>query len=228
MHRFMAPVLLAAALAAPAMAEERHLSGFDQVHVSDRIRVEVTVGSEYRIEVTGADGARVRTRLDGDELRISDARRPWFGRTPDLDALVRVTTPDLEGVSASRGAELHASLADAPCIDFSVAAAMGAETTVEGMRCDDVDAAAAMGGIVRLAGACHTLDVSAAMGGEVRADHLQCEFVDASAAMGGDIRAFASQSYDASAAMGGAINVAGGAQSSDRSAAMGGSIDEEN
>lgn len=228
MHRFIAPALFAAMIAAPAAAEMRDLSGFDEIHASDRIRVEVTVGGAYSVEVTGADANRVRTRLDGDELRISDARRPWFGRTPELDALVRVTTPELEGVAASRGAELNANLSDAPCVGFSAAAAMGGAATVDGLRCEDVDASAAMGGIVRLAGACRSLDVSAAMGGMVRADGLECELVDASAAMGGEIRAFASQSYDASAAMGGAVNVGGGARSSDRSAVMGGSISESN
>jgi hypothetical protein len=224
MHRLIAPSLLFAALALPAAAEMRNLRGFDEIYASDRIRVDVSVGAEYSVEVTGADAERVRTRIENGQLRISDARRPWFGRTPQLDAHVRVTAPEVEGVAAARGAEVRANLAGGSCSSFSAAAAMGGEAVVESIQCDDVDASAAMGGVLRLEGACRMLDVSAAMGGEVRADRLQCELVDASAAMGGDIRAFASQSYDASAAMGGAINVAGGARVSDRSSVMGGSI----
>jgi hypothetical protein len=215
------------ALAVPAAAEPRAVSGFSEVHASDRIRVEVAIGPEYAVEVTGADADRVRTRLDGDELRITNARRPWFGGTPAIDAHVRVTLPRLDGVAASRGAELTATLAG-PCGDFSAAAAMGGVTEVDAVQCDLVDAAAAMGGVVRLAGACHTLDVSAAMGGEVQADRLECEVVDASAAMGGTVRAFASLSYDASAAMGGSVNVAGEASVSESSSVMGGSVTGRN
>jgi hypothetical protein len=229
MHRLIAPALLAAAIAAPAAAEMRQLTGFDAVHAADRLRVEVSIGSSHSVEVTGADAERVRTRVERGQLRISDSRRPWFGPSPVLDALVRVTVPDLEGVAAARGAELRADLSGAEsCTSLSAAAAMGGEAVVDSIRCDDVDASAAMGGVLRLSGACRMLDVSAAMGGEVRADTLECELVDASAAMGGDVRAFASQSYDASAAMGGAINVAGGARASDRSSVMGGSISDGN
>jgi hypothetical protein len=223
MHRLIAPGLLALALAGPAAAETRVLSGFNEVHASDRIQVEVSIGPEFAVEVTGPDAARVRTRVDGDELRITNARRPWFGGTPAIDAQVRVTLPELSGVAASRGGELTATLAG-PCRDFSAVAAMGGVTEVDAIECDVVDATAAMGGVVRLAGACRTLDVSAAMGGEVRADRLECELVDASAAMGGTVRAFASLSFDASAAMGGSVDVAGSARESERSAVMGGSV----
>jgi hypothetical protein len=223
MTRIFAPVLLALALAAPAAAETRDLSGFHQVSAQDRLTVEVTVGQGYSVEVTGADADRVRARLEGRTLRISDAHRSWFGRSRRLDAHVRVTTPSLEGVAAARGAELTATLAGA-CDDFSAAATMGGSARVQGARCDSMDASAAMGGELELAGACGSLSVSAAMGGLVRANELACATVNARAAMGGDIRANASQTYDASASMGGSVNVAGGATAGDTASAMGGSI----
>jgi hypothetical protein len=228
MKRLLAPALIALTLAVPgASAEVRNVSGFQHVNAADRLTVAVAIGDGYRVEVTGSDAERVRTRIDGDVLRIEDARRPWFGRSPRLDAHVRVTVPAIEGVAASRGAELVASIAGGSCNDFSVAAAMGGVARVEGAQCDDVDVAASMGGEVTIAGACQDLDASASMGGYVRAEDLQCATVDASAAMGGDIRAFASRSYDASAAMGGAINVAGGANASDTSSIMGGEISSD-
>ncbi len=223
MKRLFAPVLIAAALALPAAAEVRNHSGFRTVNASDRITVTVTQGDGYEVEVTGADAGRVRTRLDGRTLRIEDRNRPWFGGGRRLDAQVRVTAPRVEGVSASRGAELYASLAGG-CDAFSASAAMGGSARVNGAQCNDVSASASMGGEVRLEGACRGLDVSASMGGYVRAEELQCQSVNASASMGGDITAYATQTYDASAAMGAAINVAGGALANDTSAAMGGSI----
>lgn len=223
MKRILVGAVAAAALAGAAYAEIRNLSGFSEINVRDRIVVEAAVGERYSVDVAGPEADRVRTRVENGVLRISDGRRPWFGRSNRIDARVRITAPRLEGVAASRGAEITATLSG-ECDDFSVAAAMGGAARVSGAACDTVDAAAAMGGVVRIAGTCRVFDVSAAMGGEVRADELECRVVDASAAMGGSIRAFASQSYDASAAMGGAINVAGGASVSDTSAAMGGSI----
>lgn len=226
MLRLIAPILIVAALCAPAHAETRNLSGFRSVNAADRLTVAVAIGDDYAIEVTGRDASRVRTTVEDGELRIRDNDRPWFGPTPRLDAHVRVTLPRVEGVSASRGTELTAALAGGSCGDFSVAAAMGGSADVTGVQCSDVNVSAAMGGSVSIAGACRSLDVSAAMGGSVRADNLQCATVDASAAMGGDIDAFASQHYEASAAMGGDIDIAGGGEASDRNTVMGGSISD--
>ncbi len=113
MNRIVAPALLALALAVPAAAETRNLSGFSAVNASDRMTVEVAVGERYSVEVTGSDADRVRTRLDGNTLRITDARRPWWGGGHRLDARVRVTAPAINRVSASRGAELVAVLSGA-------------------------------------------------------------------------------------------------------------------
>jgi len=224
MNRLFAPALIAVALAAPAGAETRALSGFRAVDAEDRLTVSVSVGSEYAVEITGADASRIRTRVDGRTLYIEDSRRPLFGRSPRLDAAVRVTAPAIEGVAASRGAQLSANLAGAQCIDFSAAASMGGEANVTGAECDAVSSSASMGGEVRIAGACRAHAASASMGGYVRADELVCLTVNASASMGGDVRAHASQSYDASASMGGAINVAGEARARQTAASMGGAI----
>lgn len=227
MRRAIALSLLTAALATPVFAESRQVAGFSEVQAFDRLEVEVNMGERFAVEVVGSDADRVRTRVEGDELVISDARRPWFGDGPDLDALVRVTMPRVRGVASARGAELRATLSG-PCGDLAAVAAMGGSTRVDGLQCDSVDASAAMGGELRLAGACRVLDVAAAMGGVVNARDLQCEFVDASATMGGDVRAFASRSYDATAAMGGAVNVAGAGRRADTSAVMGGSVSSSN
>lgn len=222
MHRILIAAAALAALATPAMAEPRSLAGFDTVAASGRFRVEVAVGPEFQVRVDGPDAARIRTRVEGETLKIEPAHRPWFGN-PEYDASVHVTLPRLSGVAAARGATLVA-LAGGECSDFSAAAAMGAELRVSELHCTAVEAAAAMGANLRLAGACESLDVAAAMGAVVEAGALHCSTVDASAAMGGNVEAFAESHYDASAAMGGAINVAGGGQARDRSAAMGGSV----
>lgn len=225
MQRLAATLLLAAALAAPAAAETRDLSGFTAVSAEDRFDVEIVTGESYRVQVTGPDAHRVRTRLDGTKLRIRDANRPWFGEAPRLNAHIRITAPRVSSISASRGAEVEATL-NGDCDDLDVTAAMGGSLDVDGARCDAVSASAAMGGTLELAGACRALSVSASMGGVIHGESMQCQTVNASASMGGEVRAYASRSYDASAAMGGDINFAGDASSREVSTSLGGSVSD--
>lgn len=223
---FLAMLAFAGLFAGAAHAETRDLRGFSGVAASGRYTVDVVMGAEYSVEITGSDAARIRTRVQDGVLKIEPVNRPWFGPEPRYDVRVRVSTPSLESVAAARGARMNAVLSG-PCRDFSAAAAMGAELVAEGLQCETVDAAAAMGAEMTLSGSCGALDLSAAMGAEVRAEDLHCRTLDASAAMGADVHAYASQSYDASAAMGGSINVAGNPTVADRSSAMGGSITQD-
>jgi hypothetical protein len=191
-------------LASIASAETRNVSGFTGVSAADRIRVEVSVGPAYRVEVTGADARRVSTRVDDGTLRIRRTNRPVWGGTPPIDATVRVTMPAIDSLSSSMGADLNAT----------------------GVNTRDVSLAAAMGGELSVAGACTTLDASVSMGGVIKAERLQCRDADVSASMGGEARIYASHRFEVSASMGGAVNVAGEGHASDVSLSMGGTLDQ--
>ncbi|HYD87490.1 MAG TPA: DUF2807 domain-containing protein [Vitreimonas sp.] len=203
MKRLAVTAVLAMLMAGPAMAETRNHRGFDSVGAQDQIRVEITVGGEYAVDVSGRDAERVLTEVEGGTLKIRQRNRPWFG-SRHLDATVRISMPELESVAAARGAELTATGVDAQ--HFEIAAAMGAE--------------------VRVRGTCSSLDAAAAMGAVIRADELLCQTADVAAAMGGDARVYASQSYEGAASMGGTINVAGEGADRGSSTAMGGSIND--
>lgn len=225
MRELMFTVLALATLSLPAAAETRALSGFDNIHASGRFGVEVAVGPEFSVRAEGEDASRIRSRVEGDTLRLEPANRPWFGN-PHYDVTFHITLPRLEGLSAERGAEVRA-IAGGECNEFSAAAAMGGDVRVDGLQCASVDASAAMGAMLRLAGSCETLDATAAMGGELNAAALRCAYVDATAAMGGEVAAYASNTFEASAAMGGSVNVAGGGKPRGASASMGGTITQE-
>jgi len=196
-----ASVIAALAMAAPASGEMRNLTGFTSVQAQDNIVVEVRAGPQYAVEVTGPEANRIITRLDGSQLKISERNRPWFGRDRRINALIRVTAPNVSGLAAAKGATLNA---------FDITA-------------DDMSLAAAMGGELRVTGTCHAVDVAAAMGGIVRAQDFHCVTADISAAMGGEARVFATRTFDATAAMGGMVNIAGGAHG-DTTAVMGGQV----
>lgn len=201
MRLLASAAVLALALTAPASAENRNLRDFNSVGASDQMRVEISVGGDYAVEVTGSDAARVRTRVEDGVLKIDQRSRPWFG-SRRLNAVVRVSTPSLDRIAAARGVEVTATGVEADM--FEIAAAMGAE--------------------VRVRGTCGALDASAAMGATISAGELQCQTADVAAAMGGSARVYASQTYEGSASMGGTINIDGDGASRGRSTAMGGSI----
>jgi len=197
----VASVLIALAMATSASGELRNVTGFTEVQAQDHIVVEVRIGPQYAVEVTGPEANRIITRVERDQLKISERNRPWFGPDRRVNALVRVTAPALSSLAAAKGAMLTA---------FDIAA-------------DDMSLAAAMGGELRVNGTCHSLDVAAAMGGIVRAESFHCVNADISAAMGGEARVFATRTFDATAAMGGTVNIAGGAHG-DTTAVMGGAV----
>ena len=186
-----------------AHAEIRPVSGFTGVSAADRIRVEVVLGDNYRVEVLGSDADKVATRLDDETLVIRRRTRPLLGGAPPIDANVRVTMPVLESLSASRGAEL----------------------TAVNVNTGHVSLAAAMGGELRITGTCTDLDATASMGGAIRAERLECSDANLAASMGGDARVFVANRYDATASMGGSISVVGGGRSGDVSTSMGGSVE---
>lgn len=190
------------ALSSVAGAEVRNLTGFNSINTSDRIAVEVRQGDAYRVEVLGSDADQVRTQLDGRALEIRQRSRPWFGGPRDIDARVIVTSPNIEGLAASRGASIQA----------------------EGIRASNISLAASMGGSIDVSGECVAVNAAASMGGAIDADGLECQTANISASMGGDAEVFASRSYNASASMGGAVRVEGNPQSGERSASMGGSV----
>ncbi|MEZ5971291.1 MAG: DUF2807 domain-containing protein [Hyphomonadaceae bacterium] len=192
-----------AALAGVANAETRQVSNFTGVSAADRIRVEVSIGETYHVEVLGSDADNVTTRLDDETLVIRRTHRPFWGGTPPIDATVRVTMPAVDGLASSRGAEL----------------------TAANISATHMSLAASTGGELRVTGSCTHLDAAATMGGSIRAEGLECSDGDLAASMGGDARVFVSNHYDASASMGGSIDVSGGGRSGDIATSMGGSVD---
>jgi len=190
-------------LAASAAAETRNFSGFTRVKAVDHIAVEVRMGPTYRVEVTGPEADRIATGIDIDgALKVSERNRAWFGPDRGVNALVRVTMPNVTELVGAKGATLTA-------YDINV---------------ERMSLVAAMGAVVNINGQCRALSATAAMGGVLHAQNFHCATLDTTAAMGGDVEVFASDRFDATAAMGGSVRIAGGAHGQ-TTAAMGGNIE---
>lgn len=221
MRFLIAPLALLLLAAAPASAETRALSGFNSVAASGGIQVEVSQGAAFAVTVEGRDAGQVLTDVRGRWLRIS--RRGWFnfGRGPD--ALVRVTLPQLEALSASSGVDMRAQAIEAR--QFNLTASQGAQVSAAGVRVGALTLVASQGAMLDIAGACTSLGVRASMGAVIDAGGLDCASADVSASMGGVVEIHATDTVSATASMGGTVDVSGQPEHRDAHASMGGQID---
>jgi hypothetical protein len=188
-----------------AQGEPRNVGAFDSIRVQDAIRVDISRGDQFSIDVSGPEAGRVRTEVNGHTLQISEINRPWFGHDRTVAATIHVTMPHVSAIAASKGATVIAA----------------------DMLGQDVALAAAMGGEMRLSGACETATVSASMGGVVRADDFHCAHASVAASMGGEVKVFASADYTASASMGGEVHVAGGGTRGRVATSFGGEVTQD-
>lgn len=171
---------LVLATAGVAHADVRDLAGFTKVDASAGTDVEVTVGSTFRVEVTGRDADRIVTRISGDTLIVEPVRGfSWRGR----QANIRVTMPRVEGLSASSGADLVAT----------------------GVNGGAVALDSSSGADLRVSGTCATFSADASSGADIDARQLRCESGSVDVSSGADARVFASGRLNVDASSGGGV-----------------------
>lgn len=208
MKAIFAPALVVLAttlVAGAATAEPRNVGAFERVRAQDAIRVDISPGDQFSVDVSGPEAARVRTEINGDTLQISEINRPLFGHDRHVAATIHVIMPHVAGIASTKGATVIA----------------------QDMLGADVGLAASMGGELRVAGTCQSVNVSASMGGVIRAAELRCAHATIAASMGGDVQVFASTDYNASASMGGEVHVAGGGTGGRVATSMGGEVRQD-
>lgn len=83
-----------------AYTEKRNVSGFSEVGFGVAGEVFISLGNEYSVVLEGDRDyiSEIETKVYGDELRIK--RDKWFD-AGNRKVVVRITMPDLEGVSVS-------------------------------------------------------------------------------------------------------------------------------
>lgn len=175
-------------LTGAANAETRNLQGFDMVSAAGRVEVEIVIGPEYSVELTGPRVDNVITRVEGGRLEIEPRtnRRGWRGR----DAHVRITMPSLRGLDVAAGAELTASAVAAS--DFAL----------------DVSS----GGSVDVRGSCETLALDVSSGASVQAGDFRCASVRADASSGASATVYAANAIAVDGSSGASLRWRGGAQ----------------
>lgn len=206
MARFGVMILAAALLAGlgSASAETRrvdNVSTIQAVDVSGRFRVEIVPGERAEATLSGpaADLDRMGVRLKDGVLKVWEKCSLFCGRS-DLDVVVRVTSPSIAVIEASKGAEVKAT----------------------GLGGDALAVDIAMGASLDASGTCQTLSVDVAMGGALSAKELVCRRASVDASMGGVASIHATESVKSDASMGGVVTVYGHPPSMDSHGTMGG------
>lgn len=200
--------VLATAGAAAADTRPISVQQILTVEASGPFRVEITTGPQTSAVLEGpaSDLDRLESRVSGSRLQVR-TRGMTLRNTNrgDIDVVLRITAPILQGIEVSKGAE---------------GTATGLDTTF--IRLD-----VSMGAALTASGKCNKLDARARMGGSLDAEHLICRDVDADASMGGTAHVHATQSVEANASMGGVIEIEGKPPHHDASAMMGGIVDAD-
>jgi hypothetical protein len=200
MKTILISVAVAIALVAEANADQRPLSGFERVSASAGARVEISVGGDFSVDVSGRDAERIVTRVSGGVLIIEPVQGwSWRGRR---DALVRVRMPRVVGLDASSGARIVAS----------------------GVDGENVDLEASSGARLEVAGSCAAFRADASSGADISAEALRCENGSVDVSSGARVHVFASNRLDVDASSGGDVLASGNPGIGDIDLSSGGSL----
>lgn len=199
MRLIFAAIAASVLLTGAASGETRALSDFRSVDVSGNIEVQIVVGPQYAVEVTGPRVSNIVTRVTGGRLEIETIRHPRRG--PGRHALVRVSLPSLQSLDVSAGALVNAREVNAD--RFGVDVSSGAS--------------------VELSGSCQTLRVDISSGATLRARGLRCADVQVDASSGANAAVHAENAISVDASSGASLRWAGGARARNIDLSSGGS-----
>lgn len=172
--------IAAIAAAGVAYAEPRTVSDFTSVSAEAGLNVDVSVGPNFSVDVSGRDADRVTTRVSGQTLIVRPISGFTWGRR---DVHITVVMPHVAGLEASSGARIRAEGLDGGNVELD--SSSGAQLTASG-TCAHVDADASSGAHIDASGlACATGSVDASSG--ARASVNVDGRLDIDASSGGDI-----------------------------------------
>lgn len=192
---------IGAILAGGAVASEENkvttrldLSGFDAIEVAGVYELDVRVGPEFSVELSGPDYEieRVEASVENGTLSLSqrkknrrDKRRKWRDNREGVDAVI--TLPNLVSLDVSGVVEGIISEIDTESFRLEISGV----------------------GDIELDGECGTLTADVSGVGDLDADELECRRVDVQVSGVGDASVFASEEVRATVSGMGDIDVYG-------------------
>lgn len=164
--------------------------GFDQIAVGGVYELDVQVGSDFSVRISGApeEMARVEAEVEDGVLRLDqEDRNHGVRRWRNLGLTAVVTMPALTGLSVSGVAEAD----------------------VAGVKAENFSARLSGVGEIDISGTCGALSAHVSGVGELDAADLECADVDVHVSGVGDAKVYASESVYATVSGIGSISVYG-------------------
>lgn len=202
--------------------EERKVTGYSGVSVSEGIKVELTLGDKEFVEVTAGENYidRVITEVKDDVLKIRISGNNWNSSNKNI--LVKVTAKTINTIKASSGA----SLVTQNLIESSslkMASSSGANLKVA-FKAPNASCEASSGANAKLKGSAKNFKVSASSGSGISAMDVKAIKVKAKVSSGANIKIHVEEELEADASSGGSIKYSGSPTIVDVDKSSGGSI----
>ncbi len=205
-------------------SEERKVSSFEEIRVSEAITVYLKAGADekVRVEARGIDLDEVITEVSGSRLKI----HLDDGNHRNHAVKVYVTYKQLTGITASSASGVFSDgVIKGNNLDISVSSAADVEVDVD---VNDLEVSVSSSGDLQVTGKSKYLTVSASSAGGVDAYDLDASIVKVRASSAGSAKVSASQEIDARASSGASIRYKGSPSKSQTDSSSGGSVRKSN
>jgi hypothetical protein len=201
--------------------EERKLSDFEAVTVSNAINLYLKSGNETKavVEADGIELDRVITEVSGGKLRISLRKNNNYR---NIHVKVYVTYKSLEYISASSAADVYSeSVIKSDKLEISASSAASIELDID---VNDLEMQVSSAGDIELSGSAGSIEGSASSAGDIDAFDMVCKRADVRASSAGGIRINVTDEIEARASSGGSVKYKGNPGRSNTDSSSGGSV----
>lgn len=215
-------VACSSTLAQETKTELRDVTGFNEIDVSEGIRVTLTMGSEEKAEVTtnGEYIEKIITKVDGDVLKIYiEGKGKW---TKHKKIEVKVMAKEIKKIHASSGSSIH-STNSIKTEEFKLSVSSGASANLE-CETNYAYASASSGASMKIKGSTTHFAAKASSGASISGDQLKAKKVKADVSSGAHIKLYADEEIKAEASSGGSIKYSGSPTMKDIHKSSGGSV----
>jgi hypothetical protein len=205
-------------------SEDRVVSNFNKIEVSNGIDLYLTQGTEESLVVQADSNLLefIKTEVSGGTLRVFTEKNIHSAASRK----VKLTFKNLEALTANSGSDvLSNSLLELE--DLKVSASSGADVDVE-LNAQNVIARSSSGSDIYLSGTAQSIDAEASSGSSVKATKLKAENGSADSSSGADVSINVSGKLTASASSGGDVTYYGNPKVIDKNKSSGGRVRSRN
>ncbi len=205
-------------------SQERTVSGFNKIEVSNGIDLFLTQGDAESLTVQADENLLeiINTEVVGGTLRIYTEKSIRSAASRK----VKVTFKNIDALTASSGSDvLSNSILELE--DLKVRASSGADVDLE-LNAQNIFASSSSGSDIYLSGSAQSIEADASSGSSVKASKLSAENGTADASSGADVSINVSGKLSANASSGGDVTYYGNPQSVDKNKSSGGRVRSRN